>query len=337
MSGPCRGSSRGRRAAGGSRVPPGQATRPTSDRAREALFSTLESLSSAWPAAGCSTCTPARAPSGSRRSAAAPPTRCSSSPTPGRPAPSADERGDPRAGRGRGAPRPGRAAGRRPGCPAPAYDVVFADPPYDLDDDVAGDGARPTCARRLAGRRRRGGRRARHPRRRAGPGRPGSRRCGPGATARPRFGTVAPLRAYRPPPPASRRAQRDRAPLRVPRLLRPGDQRPPRHHRARQPAVRRGDRGGARQPAKTGLFEVDERIEMLAGGHGRAWATCRVDSFQGLLVDYCRDQRHPGGREGPARGQRLRLRAADGADEPPAGRRRDAVRRHQPGVLVPLV
>ena len=35
--------------------------------------------------------------------------------------------------------------------------------------------------------------------------------------------------------------------------------------------------------------------------------------------------RHPGDRQGPARGQRLRLRAADGADEPRAGRRRDAV------------
>ncbi|HEY4315512.1 MAG TPA: RsmD family RNA methyltransferase, partial [Actinomycetes bacterium] len=38
------GAARGRRLA----VPPGEGTRPTSDRAREALFSTLGSLIRAW-------------------------------------------------------------------------------------------------------------------------------------------------------------------------------------------------------------------------------------------------------------------------------------------------
>ena len=63
---------------------------------------------------------------------------------------------------------------------------------------------------------------------------------------------------------------------------------------------------------------------MLARVHGAATPTSTVDAFHGLLVDYCRDHAIAGDREGPARGQRLRLRAADGADEPPAHRRRDA-------------
>jgi pantetheine-phosphate adenylyltransferase len=44
--------------------------------------------------------------------------------------------------------------------------------------------------------------------------------------------------------------------------------------------------------AKTGLFEVEERIEMLrevTEGLGNV----RVDSFQGLLVDYCRERGIP--------------------------------------------
>ena len=44
--------------------------------------------------------------------------------------------------------------------------------------------------------------------------------------------------------------------------------------------------------AKTGLFDVEERIEMLqevTAGLGNV----RVDSFQGLLVDYCRERDIP--------------------------------------------
>ena len=44
--------------------------------------------------------------------------------------------------------------------------------------------------------------------------------------------------------------------------------------------------------AKTGLFEVDERIEMLREVTAGS-ANVRVDSFQGLLVDYCRDRDIP--------------------------------------------
>ena len=44
--------------------------------------------------------------------------------------------------------------------------------------------------------------------------------------------------------------------------------------------------------AKTGLFEVDERIEMLREVTV-GWANVRIDSFQGLLVDYCHDRDIP--------------------------------------------
>ncbi len=71
--------------AGGRRieVPPGKGTRPTSDRAREGIFSTVGSLAGAAGAGG----RPLRrvgAPSGSNRSAGDRATRCSSSPTPRR-------------------------------------------------------------------------------------------------------------------------------------------------------------------------------------------------------------------------------------------------------------
>ena len=71
---------------------------------------------------------------------------------------------------------------------------------------------------------------------------------------------------------------------------------------------------------KNSMFTVDERKEMLRDG-AAALPNVTVDAFHGLLVDYCRSPRRPGDREGPAGGQRLRLRAADGADEPPAQQR----------------
>lgn len=41
---------------------------------------------------------------------------------------------------------------------------------------------------------------------------------------------------------------------------------------------------------KTGMFTVDERIEMLTEVTG-PYPNVRVESFQGLLVDFCRRQR----------------------------------------------
>jgi pantetheine-phosphate adenylyltransferase len=41
-------------------------------------------------------------------------------------------------------------------------------------------------------------------------------------------------------------------------------------------------------PDKAGLFPLAERLELLTGAT-REWPNVRVDSFEGLLVDYCRD------------------------------------------------
>ena len=41
-------------------------------------------------------------------------------------------------------------------------------------------------------------------------------------------------------------------------------------------------------PDKRGLFTVDERMHLLAATTGQ-WPNVTVDSFRGLLVDYCRD------------------------------------------------
>lgn len=124
------GAARGRRLA----VPPGQVTRPTSDRAREALFSSLQSLVRAWAGrrvldlyAGSGAVGLEALSRGAAHALLV--------------------ESDPRAARTItanvetiGLPgavvRQGRVervvAG---GLPAPAYDVVFADPPYDLPDD----------------------------------------------------------------------------------------------------------------------------------------------------------------------------------------------------------
>ena len=44
--------------------------------------------------------------------------------------------------------------------------------------------------------------------------------------------------------------------------------------------------------SKAGLFTVDERIEMLHEVTA-AWPNVVVDSFSGLLVDFCRDRGIP--------------------------------------------
>lgn len=127
------GVARGRRLA----VPPGAGTRPTSDRAREALFATLESLVGAWAgrrfldlyagsgAVGLEACSrgashallveaDARAARAIRANLAALGL----------------------AGARLRQDRVERVVAA--GLPGPAYDVVFADPPYDLADEALG-------------------------------------------------------------------------------------------------------------------------------------------------------------------------------------------------------
>ena len=43
---------------------------------------------------------------------------------------------------------------------------------------------------------------------------------------------------------------------------------------------------------KAGLFTVEERLELLREVTAK-WSNVRVDSFQGLLVDFCRDRGIP--------------------------------------------
>jgi len=124
------GAARGRRL----QVPPGDSTRPTSDRAREALFGTLESLLGAWAglrvldlyagsgavglealSRGAAHALMVEADSRAARTLAA----------------NVATLGLPGAEVRRG--RVERVAAH--GLPGPAYDVVFADPPYDLTDD----------------------------------------------------------------------------------------------------------------------------------------------------------------------------------------------------------
>jgi len=124
------GAARGRRL----QVPPGDGTRPTSDRAREALFGTLESLLGAWAGrrvldlyAGSGAVGLEALSRGAAHALLV--------------------ESDPRAARTLAANvatlglsgaevrrgRVERVAAH--GLPGPAYDVVFADPPYDLTDD----------------------------------------------------------------------------------------------------------------------------------------------------------------------------------------------------------
>ena len=124
------GAARGRRL----QVPPGDSTRPTSDRAREALFGTLESLLGAWAGLRVLDLYAGSGAVGlealSRGAAHA--LMVEADPRAARTvAANVATLGLPGAEVRRG--RVERVAAH--GLPGPAYDVVFADPPYDLTDD----------------------------------------------------------------------------------------------------------------------------------------------------------------------------------------------------------
>ncbi|CAA9310525.1 MAG: Phosphopantetheine adenylyltransferase, partial [uncultured Frankineae bacterium] len=120
------------------------------------------------------------------------------------------------------------------------------------------------------------------------------------------------------------------------RFLRPRDPRSPRHRRTGLGHLRRGHRRRPRQQEE--VLAVHGR-----GAHGPARPGHRgLRQRQGRqlprtarrLLPHPADPRH---RQGPARDQRLRLRAADGPDEPRPGRRRDDVHDDQPAVLLPVL
>ena len=206
----------------------------------------------------------------------------------------ARQRRDPRAAP---APRCGGAgsSGSPPhGLPGPAYDVVFADPPYDLTDDelrtVLAD-LRPARWPTPRSWWSSGPPAAAHWTWPAGFEELRSRRYGEATLW---YGRADRSRlAARPASQLSRRAPRDRPPLRVPGLVRPGHQRPPGRAGQGQPAVRRGHRRGAREPGQVrACSRSPERIEMLREVTAEL-GNVRVDSFEGLLVDYCRERGIP--------------------------------------------
>jgi 16S rRNA (guanine966-N2)-methyltransferase len=246
-------------------APPGRATRPTTDRVREAWMSIV---APALPGARVLDLFAGSGALGLEALSRGATTRRLRGAAP-RGAPGAARE----PGRARRGPRAEDRALRRPplrrGLEAGAFDLAFADPPY-------GTGLAAALAERFAER----------PFATAALHRARRRTTSPGAPRRPRPA----LRRHRAhlslPPPNERRAHRD-----LPRLLRPDHPRPRGHHPAQ---LRFADRvivavAHRATQAKTGLFTVEERVEMIrrrlrrraAGGGGR---------LQGLLVDFARER-----------------------------------------------
>ncbi len=124
------GAARGRRLA----VPPGHGTRPTSDRAREALFSSLESLLGAWAGrrvvdlyAGSGAVGLEAVSRGAAHALLVEADRSAARVVAGNIATLGLPGAELRHGRVEQVVATGLAG--------PPYDVVFADPPYDLADD----------------------------------------------------------------------------------------------------------------------------------------------------------------------------------------------------------
>ena len=317
-------------ALGGRRIaaPPGAGTRPTSDRVREALFSALEAeVDLAAPASP--TCTPAPARSGWRRCPAGRRARAAGRVRPaGRPG--GPGRTSPRSGRRRRARLvAGKVAtvlrGRPRGDP---YDVVFADPPYAVpDEEITAMLAALVDGGWLAAGRGGGGRAVAA---RAGAGHLGGGRH---RRAQPPVRRDHPL--VRSPP-----SQVEEACGEACRLSGSFDPVTNGHLDIIGRASRLFDEvivARAGQPVEEGLFTVEERIDMLARGDRRRTPTCGSSRSRACWSTSAGPSEAERGGQGPAGGQRLRLRAADGPDEHRAGRRGDAVHADQPAVLVPLL
>ena len=284
---------------GGRRLaaPPGAATRPTSDRVREATFNALEQPRRRRGRRPCSTCSPARVPSASRRCRGAPATA------------TFVERDRAALDGPPGQPRRASALGRRPGRRSSAATSR-------LPPDAAAVGPRPP---RPALRLRRLGRPARRPRRRRRGVRVGRRRRPAGgwevARAKAYGGTVVTILRRN----ASRRIDQGRPGdhRALPRVVRPVPQRPPRARRDRVVPVRRRRR---RPPSATrrrasGSSTLEEREEMIEE------SLAHLDNIKVVQLLQARRRRGQGGRrrlhrQGPAGRLRLRERDDPGPDEP---------------------
>ena len=173
---------------------------------------------------------------------------------------------------------PGRDRAAQP--PAAPYDLVFVDPPYPMPPRTS----TPCCVA------------ARRPRL-AGPGpwwsSSGGRAAPSRLARRARRGARrvrrdrALVRSPAPRDPARDRSEESRAPCRVPRLVRPGDQRPPRHRRARRQALRRGRRRRRRQHVQEPALHR-RRAHRHAQEACAGWPTSGSPASTGLLIDFCR-------------------------------------------------
>ena len=89
-------------------------------------------------------------------------------------------------------------------------------------------------------------------------------------------------------------------------------------------------------PNKKGMFSLDERIAMIEESTTHL-PNLRAESGEGLVVDFVKKPRLDRDRQRSAHGNRLRIRAADGADEQAHRGRRHLLRRHDADVFVRVV
>ena len=175
----------------------------------------------------------------------------------------------------------GSSPGRRP--PRRRSTSCSLDPPYDAtDDDVDGvlarssarpGGSRPTrssCVERPAG---------------VPSPRPDGSRADVGAHLR-RYARRLP-RARPSLTPDGEPACGDRS---LPGLVRPGDARPPRHHRAHGASLRRSHRRGDPQPAEDPVaVHASKNARRCCSEVTAHLANVRIEFFKGLLVDFARE------------------------------------------------
>ena len=249
----------------------GPGTRPTSDRAREALFAMLGDVGgdrvldcfAGSGALGWRRCRAARRPARSSSATAPPSTRCAGT---------SPRSTSPTAARLR---RPMSAAPRVP-TPRPGASTICSliDPPYPYAD------GRSPCTRPPS-RRSRPARRAS----RAGVGGgPTSRSCaGSSSTG---GGARAPRRCRSSP---ARRTRSEHEHRDLPGDVRPGHARPSRHHPARRRPVRPRRRRRRPQPRHKATMFTSRSASRSWRNRSWTWRTSRSLPFSTLVVEFARD------------------------------------------------